>query len=146
MIRVPVRGWAASTLEPYAEEDWSTDAPEIEAVCRAFRRGDRKALAFYPSEADAVLDGLASLSNTDDERAEDKNEKRRDRRRRTAPAVGRGHLRRDCRGHALLGKIRRVPALPRQANPTAAVKVPPRLTGASRLSAPTVERSVVATR
>lgn len=78
MIRVPVRGWAASTLEPYAEEDWSTDAPEIEAVCRAFRRGDRKALAFYPSEADAVLDGLASLSNTEDERAEDKNEKRRD--------------------------------------------------------------------
>ena len=78
MIRVAVRGWAASTLEPYAEEDWSVDAPEIEAVCVAFRRGDRRALAFYPSEADAVLDGLTSLSNTDDERAEDKNERRRD--------------------------------------------------------------------
>ena len=78
MIRVAVRGWAASTLEPYAEEDWSIDAPEIEAVCVAFRRGDRKALAFYPNEARAVLAGLTSLSNTEDETAEDRERKRRD--------------------------------------------------------------------
>lgn len=78
MIRVAVRGWAASTLEPYAEEDWSIDAPEIEAVCVAFRRGGRKALAFFPNEAQAVLDGLGSLSNTEDETAEDRERKRRD--------------------------------------------------------------------
>ena len=77
-LRVPVRGWAASSIEIHAEESWSEDAPEIEAVCAAFRLGGRKALAFDLADADLVVDGLTTLSNTEDERAEDKNQKRRD--------------------------------------------------------------------
>jgi hypothetical protein len=78
VIRIPVRGWAASSIEIHAEESWVDDAPEIEAVCAAFRRGNRRALAFDLADADLVLDGLTTLSNTEDERAEDLNAKRRD--------------------------------------------------------------------
>ena len=78
MIRVRCAGWAASSLEIHAEESWTGDAPEIEAVCAAFRLGGKKALVFDIADADLVLDGLTTLSNTEDERAEDKNAKRRD--------------------------------------------------------------------
>lgn len=77
-MRVAVRGWAASSLEIHSEEDWTDDAPEVEAACLAFRRGLRRCLVFSLNEADAVVDGLTTLSNTEDERAEDRAERRRD--------------------------------------------------------------------
>lgn len=77
-MRIPVRGWAASTLEAYAEEDWSEDDPSLEAVCAAFRRGGGRALVVDHAGVDQVLDGLTTLSNTEDARAEDKNARRSD--------------------------------------------------------------------
>ena len=71
-MKIPVHGYAASTLEIYGEEDWTTDAPEIEAACAAFRRGNKRALVFDRAAADAVLDGLTTLSNTEDEQAVDR--------------------------------------------------------------------------
>jgi hypothetical protein len=78
VIRVRCAGWAASSLEIHAEESWAEDAPEIEAVCVAFRLGGKNALAFDLADADLVVDGLSTLSNTEDERAEDRDRKRRD--------------------------------------------------------------------
>lgn len=78
MIRVRCAGWAASSIDIHAEESWTEDAPEIEKVCAAFRLGGKKAVAFDLADADLVIDGLSTLSNTEDERAEDKNAKQRD--------------------------------------------------------------------
>ena len=74
----PVRGWATSTLDAYSSEDWTTDAPEIEAVCAAYRRGNRRALVFDAADFDQVLDGLTTLANTEGERGEDRTERKRD--------------------------------------------------------------------
>lgn len=62
VIRVRCAGWAASSLEIHAEESWMDDAPEIEAVCAAFRLGGKKALVFNLAEADIVIDGLTMLA------------------------------------------------------------------------------------
>ena len=68
---------ALSTVEIYASEDWAEDAPEIEAVCAAWRAGGRRArLLVDPATADLVRDGLVTLSNTEDEQAEGRNRHR----------------------------------------------------------------------
>ena len=69
-VRVPVTGWAHSTLTAYAEEDWSVDDPEIEAVCVAYRAGKGRALVVTLESAEAICGGLTTLSNTEDEAAE----------------------------------------------------------------------------
>jgi hypothetical protein len=68
--RLPVRGYALSTLVAYAEERWHEDAPEIEAACAALRAGGGSALLVAPEEALLVASGLVELSNTEDEDAE----------------------------------------------------------------------------
>ena len=69
-VRVPVTGWAHSTLTAYAEEDWSADDPEIEAACAAYRAGKGRALVVTLENAERVCGGLVTLSNTEDEVAE----------------------------------------------------------------------------
>ena len=69
--RYPVRGYAGSTLTAYAEQDWTEDAPEIEAVCAAFRAGDHRALVVKEGMEDQVDAGLTVLSNIEDAVAED---------------------------------------------------------------------------
>ena len=76
-LRIPVHGYAHSTLTAYSEETWTDDAPEIEAVCAAYRAGGHRALLVQAGQAEQVLAGLTSLSNTEDELASDRNEKRR---------------------------------------------------------------------
>lgn len=79
MIRLPVAGYADSTLTAYSEEDWTEDDPEIEAVCAAYRAGKRRALVFDAGQAEALWAGLVTLSNTEDEAA---TQERRDPERR----------------------------------------------------------------
>lgn len=69
-VRLPVRGYALSTLLAYAEERWADDAPEIEAACEALRAGGGSTLLVKPSSMPLVVDGLIALSNTEDEEAE----------------------------------------------------------------------------
>ncbi len=69
-MRLPVGGFALSTLTAYAEECWGDDAPEIEAVTAALRAGGGSSLVFNAADADHVADGLTALSNTEDEEAE----------------------------------------------------------------------------
>ena len=71
MIRIRLAAFAVSTVEIYASEDWTTDAPEIEAVCRAWRdSGGKSWIDVEPSEGETVLDGLITLANTEDDEAE----------------------------------------------------------------------------
>jgi hypothetical protein len=69
-LRLPVGGFALSTLAAYAEEYWGDDAPEIEAVTAALRAGGGSALVFDAADAERVADGLTALSNTEDGEAE----------------------------------------------------------------------------
>lgn len=63
--------WAQSTIEIYAEEDWSKDAPEIALVIQTWRRGGSKnRLVVLESEAFFTCAGLTMLSNTEDENAQ----------------------------------------------------------------------------
>ncbi len=74
MFTVRLSALALSTVEIYADEDWTEDAPEIEAVCAAWRAGGRRArLLVDPATADLVRDGLVTLGNTEDEQAEGRN-------------------------------------------------------------------------
>lgn len=74
MITVTLSPLATSTVQIYADEDWTDDAPEIEAVCRAWRAGGRRErLVVDPAEVEQVIDGLTTLSNTEDENAEGRN-------------------------------------------------------------------------
>ena len=72
-VRVPVSGWAVSTLTAYAEEDWSEEDPGIEAVCAAYQAGKGRALVVSMENAAIVCEGLVTLSNTEDEAAERRN-------------------------------------------------------------------------
>lgn len=79
-MRFTVRGHACTTLDAYADEDW-TDDPESTAIAvlvRAYREGRRKALVFPEADLPAVLDALTDLSNTEDEAANDKARIKRD--------------------------------------------------------------------
>lgn len=71
-MRLPLSPFALSTVAAYAEEDWSTDAPDLEAVCRAYRAGGGASLLVAPSDVDAVARGLVALANTEDDIAEDR--------------------------------------------------------------------------
>ena len=64
--------FALSTVAMYAEEDWTTDAPDIEAVCRAYRAGGGRALRVEAADVATVARGLVDLANTEDEIAEDR--------------------------------------------------------------------------
>jgi len=68
--RLPVRGYALSTLAAYAEERWDEEAPEIEAACAALRAGGGSTLLVAPEEALLVASGLVTLSNSEDEDVE----------------------------------------------------------------------------
>lgn len=70
MTRLPLSPFALSTVAAYTEEDWSTDAPDIEAVCRAYRAGGGASLLVAPSDVEAVARGLVTLANTEDETCE----------------------------------------------------------------------------
>jgi hypothetical protein len=70
LIRVRLRGWAASTIEVYSSERWAEDAPEIEAVCNAYRAGAGSHLVVDASSALLVVEGLICLCNSEDEEAE----------------------------------------------------------------------------
>ena len=61
---------AHSTLQPYSEEEW-TD-PGMAAVVAAYQRGNQRALVYDAKDADLIRAGLTTLSNTEDEIAEDK--------------------------------------------------------------------------
>lgn len=72
LIRIPVRGFAHSTLlccfEMYAEdaEDQDEDCRHLAAVAAAYQRGNFKALAFAPSDVRAIRFGLLDLMNGED--------------------------------------------------------------------------------
>jgi hypothetical protein len=76
LIRIPVRGFAHSTLlccfEMYAEdaEDEDEDCRNLAAVAAAFQRGKFRALAFAPSDARAIRFGVLDLLNGEDSVAE----------------------------------------------------------------------------
>jgi hypothetical protein len=71
VIRVRLADFAASTVEIYASEDWSEEAPQIEAVCRAWRESGRTNwLNVEPEQAETVIDGLVVLANTEDDEVE----------------------------------------------------------------------------
>jgi cation transport regulator ChaB len=65
-----VRGYAETTIDAYAEEDWRDDeSPEIYAVCSAWQR-DRRRLAVTPDTAHKIAWGLIEMANTEDCAAE----------------------------------------------------------------------------
>jgi hypothetical protein len=72
LIRIPVRGFAHSTLlccfEMYAEDaqDEDEDCRNLAAVAAAFQRGRFKALAFAPSDVRAIRFGVLDLLNGED--------------------------------------------------------------------------------
>lgn len=66
-MRLALSPFALSTVAMYAEEDWSGDAPDIEAVCRAYRAGGGASLLVEPDAVASVARGLVDLSNTEDE-------------------------------------------------------------------------------
>ena len=71
MIRLALPTWAASTVQIHAEEDWSDDDPDLEAVCAAWRAAPGSDhLAIAPGAEDAVRRGLIGLANAEDEDAE----------------------------------------------------------------------------
>lgn len=70
MIRLSLPTWAASTVQIYAEEDWSGDDPDLEAVCAAWRAAPGSDhLAIAPGAEGAVRRGLIGLANAEDENA-----------------------------------------------------------------------------
>lgn len=100
LLRVPIPdGWALSTLEVYAAEDWREvpDAGDLEAACAAYRAGGPyltgdapRRLVFTEEDAPRVAAGLVELCNTEDELAEGRNRLEDPERRRWARHASRG--------------------------------------------------------
>lgn len=67
LLRVHLATWAASTVQIHAEEDWSDDAPDLEAVCAAWRNAPGSDhLAVAPDAVETVWRGLIDLANAED--------------------------------------------------------------------------------